>query len=285
MSAQSVNEQVLSRATSTEADLADTLIVEQKRLVQREKRKVVFLQVLLVAVTIAVWELLVRIGLLREFWIGEPSKVATFIVRTIQDGTLLRDTWVTTEETILGVLGGFTLGAIAGLLIWWSRTLENVLDPVMVALNSLPKIALTPIFLLWFGVGLWMKVALTFSTVFLVAFLTAAASLRALDRELLDLTSALGGSRWQVFRNVVVPSSMPWLFSAMKLSIGFGLTGAVVGEFVAANAGLGYLLLYGAQIYEMSLVWAGIAALLVISILMYWAVAVLERKILHWRDN
>jgi NitT/TauT family transport system permease protein len=285
MSALRVNDRPLAASLGNEADLADRLVIEQHRLVRREKRKVLFLQVMLVAVAIAVWELLVRIGVLREFWIGEPGKIATFIVRTIQDGTLLRDTWITTEETILGILGGFILGAIAGLLIWWSRTLENVLDPLMVALNSLPKIALTPIFLLWFGVGVAMKVALTFSTVFLVAFLTAAASLRALDRELLDLTAALGGSRWQVFRNVVVPSSMPWLFSAMKLSIGFGLTGAVVGEFVAANAGIGYLLLYGAQIYEMSLVWAGIAALLVIAILMYWAVAVLERKILHWRDN
>lgn len=265
--------------------LEDQLLRQQRRVVQRQKTKVLLIQIALLVVGLIVWELLVRLGLLKEFWIGEPSKIGGFIEKTLRDGTLQRDTLVTTEETVLGILGGFAFGAAAGLLIWWSRTLEEVLDPVMVALNSLPKIALTPIFLLWFGVGIAMKIALTFSTVFLVAFLSAAASLRALDKELLDLTSALGGSRWQVFRNVVIPSSLPWLFSAMKLSIGFGLTGAVVGEFVAANVGIGYLLLYGAQLYEMSLVWAGIAALLLISIVMYWLVAVCERKMLHWRDS
>lgn len=264
---------------------AQSLIELQQKLVRREKRKVILIQVVLVVVILAIWEFLVRVGLVKEFWIGEPSKIAYFIVKTVSDGTLLRDTWVTTEETIVGVLSGFALGAAAGLMIWWSKTLERVLDPLMVALNSLPKIALTPIFLLWFGVGVMMKIALTFSTVFLVAFLSAAASLHSLDGELMNLTAALGGSRWQVFRNVVIPSSLPWLFSAMKLSIGFGLTGAVVGEFVAANLGIGYLLLYGAQIYEMSLVWAGIVALLVIAMLMYWAVAVLEDRLLYWRQT
>jgi NitT/TauT family transport system permease protein len=154
----------------------------------------------------------------------------------------------------------------------------------MVALNSLPKIALTPIFLLWFGVGISMKIALSFATVFLVTFLSAAASLRGLDKELLHLTYALGATRGQVFRYVVIPSSVPWLVSAMKLCIGFALTGAVVGEFVAANQGIGYVLLYGAQLYEMSLVWAGIVALLVIAMLMYGTVAFLERWLLRWRD-
>ncbi|MGH7716407.1 MAG: ABC transporter permease [Vulcanimicrobiaceae bacterium] len=264
---------------------AQALIAQQQKLVRREKRKVVLIQVALVVFILVVWELLVRIGLVKEFWLGEPSKIFGFIVKTISDGTLLRDTWVTTEETVIGVLSGFVLGAAAGLMIWWSKTLERVLDPLMVALNSLPKIALTPIFLLWFGVGVMMKIALTFSTVFLVAFLSAAASLHSLDNELMNLTAALGGTRWQVFRNVVIPSSLPWLFSAMKLSIGFGLTGAVVGEFVAANLGIGYLLLYGAQIYEMSLVWAGIVALLVIAMLMYWVVAVLENRLLYWRQT
>ncbi len=231
------------------------------------------------------WELLVRYGFVRELLLGQPSKVVSVIVTKVQDGSLIRDSWITTVETIVGFVGGLILGGAAGLLLWWSRTAERVLDPLMVALNSLPKIALTPIFLLWFGVGISMKIALSFATVFLVTFLTAAASLRALDKELLQLTAALGANRAQVFRYVVVPSSMPWLVSAMKLCIGFALTGAVVGEFVAANQGLGYLLLFGAQLYEMSLVWAGIAALLVIAMLMYGSVAILERRLLRWRES
>jgi NitT/TauT family transport system permease protein len=231
------------------------------------------------------WELLVRFGVVRELLLGQPTKVAGFIYAMTMDGSLWRHGAVTTVETIGGFVGGFVLGAATGLIIWWSKTAERVIDPLMVALNSLPKIALTPIFLLWFGVGISMKLAVSFSTVYLVTFLTAAASLRAVDKELVQLTVALGGTSGQIFRSVVVPSSIPWLISAMKLSIGFALTGAVVGEFVAANQGVGYLLLYGAQLYEMSLVWAGVFILLVIAVAMYLAVAVLERWFLRWRED
>lgn len=264
-------------------DRAAVLAAERRR-IARENWKVRSVQITILVFLLVGWEMLVRLGIVRELLVGQPSRVLHFLVSLTLDGSLLRHTWVTSVETIIGFVGGFVLGAISGLLLWWSKTVERVIDPLMVALNSLPKIALTPIFLLWFGVGLSMKLALSLSTVYLVTFLTAAASLRSIDKELLQLTAALGGNRWQIFRNVVVPSAVPWLVSAMKLSIGFGLTGAVVGEFVAANQGLGYLLLYGAQIYDMSLVWAGIVALLVIAMLMYTSVAAFERWFLRWME-
>lgn len=263
----------------------DSILGETRRLVAKEKRTVLAIQVGILVASVVAWEVLVRLGIVRELLLGQPTKVVRFIASMTMDGTLWRHGGITTIETLGGFVGGFVLGAASGLVLWWSKTAERVIDPLMVALNSLPKIALTPIFLLWFGVGMSMKLALSFSTVYLVTFLTAAASLRAVDKELLQLTVALGGTRGQIFRSVVVPSSIPWLISAMKLSIGFGLTGAVVGEFVAANQGVGYLLLYGAQIYEMSLVWAGIFVLLVIAMGMYLAVALLERWFLRWRED
>jgi len=267
-----------------QVDREAVLAAERRRIV-REKWKVRGVQITILVLVLVGWEMLVRLGIVRELLLGQPSRVAHFLVSLTLDGSLLRHTWVTSVETIIGFVGGFVLGAVSGLLLWWSKTAERVIDPLMVALNSLPKIALTPIFLLWFGVGLSMKLALSLSTVYLVTFLTAAASLRSIDKELLQLSAALGGNRWQIFRNVVVPSAVPWLVSAMKLSIGFGLTGAVVGEFVAANQGLGYLLLYGAQIYDMSLVWAGIVVLLLIAMLMYTSVAAFERWFLRWMES
>ncbi|MEX2281783.1 MAG: ABC transporter permease [Gemmatimonadota bacterium] len=261
------------------------MLAAHRRELARTTRKILLIQIGLVILAVAVWELLVRLGFARELLVGQPARILHFLISMWKDGSLIRHSWVTTAETIVGSLGGFILGAVCGLLVWWSKTVERVIDPIVVALNSLPKIALTPIFLLWFGVGFSMKVALTLSTVFLVTFITAVAALAATDKELLQLTAALGGSRWQIFRNVVVPSSLPWLISAMKLNIGFGLTGAVVGEFVAANEGIGYLLLYGAQVYEMSLVWAGIFVLLVVAMLMYVSIVLLERWLLPWREN
>jgi NitT/TauT family transport system permease protein len=279
----------IPRPMTTSIELAtsdpDAMLYEHRRKLARETRKVVLIQLALLIFGIGAWELLVRFGGVRELLVGQPTRVADHIVSMWKDHSLVRHTWITVAETLVGSVSGFVLGAACGLLLWWSKPLERALDPVMVVLNSLPKIALTPIFLLWFGVGFSMKVALILSTVFLITFLTAAAALATTDKELLQLTAALGGTRWQVFRNVVVPSSLPWLISAAKLNIGFGLTGAVVGEFVAANEGIGYLLLYGAQIYDMSLVWAGILILVVVAMAMYFSVALLERWLLPWRES
>jgi NitT/TauT family transport system permease protein len=279
----------IPRPMTTSIELAtpdpDAMLYEHRRKLARETRKVVLIQLALLIFGIGAWELLVRFGGVRELLVGQPTRVADHIVSMWKDHSLVRHTWITVAETLVGSVSGFVLGAACGLLLWWSKPLERALDPVMVVLNSLPKIALTPIFLLWFGVGFSMKVALILSTVFLITFLTAAAALATTDKELLQLTAALGGTRWQVFRNVVVPSSLPWLISAAKLNIGFGLTGAVVGEFVAANEGIGYLLLYGAQIYDMSLVWAGILILVLVAMAMYFSVALLERWLLPWRES
>src|SRR5262245_36499947 len=265
-------------------DDAALLLDRYRRALSRERITVWAIQCGIFAVFIASWELAVRYGFVREILIGQPSRIGGFLERMALDGSLFRHSWITIFETLSGVILGILGGAACGLLLWWSKTAERVLDPIMVILNSLPKIALTPIFLLWFGVGVTMKFALVFSTVFVVAFLTAVAGINETDKELMQLTSALGGSRWQIFRNVVVPSSVPWLISAMKLGIGFGLTGAVVGEFVAANQGIGYLLLYGAQIYDMSLVWAGIVVLIVVAIAMYMCVVLIERATLAWKE-
>lgn len=276
-----------SKSATLEVSLDDTqtLLQQFRQQLTRDKRRVVVIQTSLLVISVVFWELLVRFGVLQELFIGQPTRVGGFVLLMIADGSLLDHARVTVIETVGGFVLGFAGGAVCGLLLWWSKMVARVLDPIMVALNSLPKIALTPIFLVWFGVGLTMKVALSLSTVFLVTFLTAAASLGSIDRELVQLTEALGGNRWQIFRKVVIPSSVPWLISAMKISIGFGLTGAVVGEFVAANKGIGFLLLYAAQLYEMSLVWAGIFILVVIAVAMYMSVALLERLALRWRES
>jgi NitT/TauT family transport system permease protein len=261
------------------------LLLRHQNDLRANRRRVLTIQIVIAVGVLVAWEMSVRLGFVRELLIGQPSRVVEFLINRVIDGSLLRDAWVTTVETLVGFAGGLVLGAACGLAIWWSKTAEQVLDPLIIALNSLPKIALTPILLLWFGVGISMKIALAFATVFLVTFLSAATSLRGLDKELMQLTSALGATRSQQFLYVVVPSSLPWLLSATKICIGFALTGAVVGEFVAANQGIGYVLLYGAQLYEMSLVWAGIATLLVIAMAMYETVAMVERRLFRWRDN
>ena len=227
------------RSDVASADETSMLLEQYRKKLKRERIKVWAIQIGGFVLCIAFWEVAVRYEWVREILVGQPSRIAGILEKMTRDGSLFHHSWITIFETLSGFILGVAGGAGCGLLLWWSKTAERVLDPMMVILNSLPKIALTPIFLLWFGVGVTMKFALCFSTVFVVVFLTAAAGINETDKELTDLTAALGGTRWQIFRNVVVPSSVPWLISAMKLGIGFGLTGAVVGEFVAANQGIG----------------------------------------------
>ncbi len=266
----------------TEEPSSELEVRELRAAAQAERRWIFWTRTLVIVGAILLWEMLVRLGLATELMAGQPSRVLHFLSTMVGDGSVVSHTLVTVYETLMGFVFGFFGGAALGLLMWWSRLAGKVLDPVIVALNSLPKIALTPVFLLWFGAGALMKVALSFSTVFLVSFLAAYSSLAMVDRELLQLAASMGGTKRQIFLKIVIPSSIPWLLAAMKLCIGFALTGAVVGEFVAANEGLGYLLLYAAQLYEMSLVWAGIFILLVLAVAMYLAVAVLERLSLRW---
>lgn len=259
-------------------------IMEFRAAARAERRKIFWIRLLAIVGGILLWEFLVRIGLLRELTIGQPTRVVYFLWSLTQDGSIVTHSAVTIYETVVGFVFGFIGGAILGMMVWWSRLAGKILDPVVVALNSLPKIALTPVFLLWFGVGVLMKVALSFSTVFLVSFIAAYSSLATIDKDLVQLAVSMGGTKGQIFRKVVIPTSIPWLVSAMKLCIGFALTGAVVGEFVAANQGIGYLLLYGAQLYEMSLVWAGILILLVVAIAMYLSVVAIEKRTLRWME-
>ena len=168
--------------------------------------------------------------------------------------------------------------------MWWLPRLGRTVDPYLTAVNAIPMVALAPLFLVWFGLGIATKVALSFKTVFLIVHLSTYAGLRQVQPDLLNLATAFGATRWQIFRKIVIPSTLPWIMSAMKLSIGFALTGAVIGEYVAANKGLGYLTLRAAQLYEMSLVWAAIVMLVGLSLILYSIVALLQARFVSWSE-
>jgi NitT/TauT family transport system permease protein len=199
-----------------------------------------------------------------------------------KSGELWRHLKVTLYEQILGFAIGMGGGVAIGLGLWWSRTLSRILEPFAVIFNGIPKIALAPPMIVWFGIYETSKIVLAASICFVVAWLSAYAGARMVDRDLLDMCRAMGGSRWQAFVKVVVPSAMPWIISALKINIGFALIGAVVGEFVASNHGLGYMAVQASILYQMNLLWMVVFVIMTVAAVQYWAVLWLEHRLLGW---
>jgi NitT/TauT family transport system permease protein len=246
------------------------------------KGRILFYQVVLIGGFLLLWETAVNFGWIKVYLYGQPTGVWRELVKGILTGSLLRDTWVTTQETVLGFLIGSLLGAAAGLSLWLSPTAAAVLRPLMVALNGLPKIALAPLIIVWFGIGMESKIAVAAIITFIVAMISSFDGSQEIDDDYVRMLKAIGASRFDIFRMVIVPGSIPWIASAFRLNIGFAMIGAVVGEYISAEQGLGYYVYYSGTLYNLNAVWGGIIALMVMALVLDWFVGLAERR-LTWR--
>jgi len=241
-------------------------------------------RVLMVVAFFVTWELLAQHGLISANFIGRPTLILKEFIGALRDGTLVQHTTITVAETLLGFAVGIAVGLACGLLLWWSDFVARVLDPFIVLFNSTPRIVFAPALIILIGIGFGTKVLLSFLNVFAVAWMNIYQGTKAVDPDLIRLLRAMGATKWQIFCRVVVPTSLPWLISTLKLCIGFALVGAIVGEYIAARSGLGYLIFYASSIYEMNLVWAGVLALMIVSLVLYVVIARVERALLRWMN-
>jgi NitT/TauT family transport system permease protein len=230
---------------------------------------------ILVAV-IALWEIGARMGWIDGFFWSQPSKIADTMVIFFTQGDAWTDISFTFRSTILGFLVGTTAGSLLGLSFWWSRNYAAIVQPYVICLESIPKLALAPLIVLVFGLGLTSKIAVATALTVVVSTLTAYAGVKALDADSEKLFYSLGASRMQVFRKLVVPFCLPWIISVLRVNIGLALTGAIVGEFIASQHGLGRAILYAGQTYDIALVWVAVLVLSTLAVLMYAAVSWLE---------
>jgi NitT/TauT family transport system permease protein len=244
--------------------------------------RILFYQVALIGGFLLLWEAAVTFGWIKVYLYGQPTGVWRELVKGLTTGTLLRDTWVTTQETVLGFLIGSILGSAAGLSLWLSPTVAAVLRPLMVALNGLPKIALAPLIIVWFGIGMESKIAVAAIITFIVAMISSYDGSQQIDNDYVRMLKAIGASRWNIFRMVIMPGSLPWIASAFRLNIGFAMIGAVVGEYISAEQGLGYYVYYSGTLYNLNAVWGGIIALMVMALVLDWFVGLAER-LMTWR--
>ena len=225
---------------------------------------------------LGLWEIGARAGWIDAFFWSQPSAIADTLAIFFTTGDAWTDISFTFRSTIFGFLLGTTAGSLLGLSFWWSRNYAAVVQPYIICLESIPKLALAPLIILVFGIGLVSKVAVATALTLVVSTLTAYAGVKALDPDGEKLFYSLGATRMQVFRKLVVPFCLPWIISVLRVNIGLALTGAIVGEFIASQHGLGRAILYAGQTYDIALVWVAVLVLSTLAMVMYAMVSWLE---------
>jgi NitT/TauT family transport system permease protein len=226
---------------------------------------------------VAFWQVAADRGWIDGFFWSKPSAIYATMIKFFTEGDAWTDIGFTFRSTIFGFVLGTTLGSMLGLSFWWSRNYAAIVQPYMICFESLPKLALAPLVILVFGMGLASKVAIATALTLVVSTLTAYAGVKALDPDGEKLFYSLGATRWQVFRKLVVPFCLPWIISVLRVNIGLALTGAIVGEFIASQHGLGRAILYAGNTYDIALVWVAVLVLSTLAMVMYVAISWLER--------
>jgi NitT/TauT family transport system permease protein len=246
------------------------------RTVKIRKISILVTQILILITFFALWEILAKLKIIDSFIMSQPSRIVNTIINLYNEGQLFQHIGITCWETIVGFVSGTVLGTIIAIILWWSEFLSEVLEPYLVVLNSLPKIALGPIFILWFGAGPTSIIAITLAVSIIVTILEVLNGFVATDEEEIKLVKSFGANRLQIFTKVVFPANLPVIINSLKINVGLSWVGVIVGEFLVSKSGLGYLIVYGGQVFQLDLVMASVIILCIAAGLMYKAVVVLQ---------
>ncbi len=247
---------------------------------KKRRRKLILiwsLRVGILALILGLWELSTSLGWADAFLVSSPSRIARTIGSLYTEGTLFYHIGTTLWETLVGFVIAVALGYGIALALWWSETVRKVLEPYIVVLNALPKIALGPLIIIWFGTG---SPAILFMTVLvglIVAIMHMLSAFIATDKNKLLLLKSMGAGKVQILTKLVIPSSLPSFISMLKVNVGMAWIGSIMGEYIVSRAGLGYLIVYGGQVFKLDLVMASTFLLCVLAAGMYFLVVLLEK--------
>jgi NitT/TauT family transport system permease protein len=218
-----------------------------------------------------------------EFWVSRPSAVAVALAAWARSGELASDLRLTLTEAGVGFIIGSTAGALVGFVLGWLQRLGKVFEPLVLALYTLPKIALAPLFVLWFGIGAVNKIMFSAMLVFFMVFFTTFQGVRQVDRDLVANARLLGASRFAIWTKIAIPYAAVWVFTGIRIGLPYALIGAIVGEFVAADAGVGFRIREATSFFNTAAVFAGLVVLMAISMVLLGGLKLIERRVLRWQ--
>lgn len=242
---------------------------------RRRKRAILACQFGLLIGFFVLWEVAARLGWIDSFILSQPSRIATTYISLFQ-ADLFTHIGVTVYETLAGFFLGVLLGLLVAVALWWSPFLSKVSEPYLVVLNSLPKIALGPVIIVIAGAGTSAIVFMALAISLVVTILEMLSGFHRTETEYVRMARTFGATKAQVFRKIVFPYNLPTLFNSLKVNIGLSLVGVIAGEFLVSKAGLGYLIVYGGQVFKLDLVMASVLILAVVAALMYEAIALVQ---------
>lgn len=258
---------------NSQVTLSQLLYVKKHR---RHHHIVTLLRFLVLILFLGIWEFAGKTGLIDTFFFSSPSMIASYFIDMLLDGSFFTHTGITLFETLISFLLITLISMIIATLLWYSKTLSEILEPYLVVLNSLPKSALAPLFIVWLGTGINTIIVAGISVAIFGSVISLYTGFKHVDNEKLKLIYTLGGNQFNAFHKVVLPSSIPIILSNMKVNIGLALVGVIIGEFLAARKGLGYLIIYGSQVFKLNMVITSIIILCVIAMGLYQCIQWLE---------
>ncbi|MFR0822863.1 MAG: ABC transporter permease [Clostridia bacterium] len=245
---------------------------------KREKITIFITQVAIIVIFLALWEILANIGVIDSFIMSQPSRILKTFMNLSQNG-LLEHVGITCLETIIGFLLGTISGTIIAILLWWSKFLSRVAEPFLVVLNSLPKIALGPVIIIWVGAGMPAIIVMALAISLIVTILEILNGFLNTDKELIKMAETFHANRLQILTKIIIPANVSTFFNSLKVNIGLSLVGVISGEFLVSKAGLGYLIVYGGQVFQLDLVMASVIILAIVAALMYETVVIIEKVV------
>ena len=260
----------------------EILSEDRKKYLKKEKiRKFEILgtQIAIIIIFIIAWELLAQTGKIDSFITSQPSRILdTFL--NLSSNNLLEHLRITCTETIIGFLLGTMLGSIIAIILWWSPFISKVSEPFLVILNSLPKVALGPVIIIWVGAGMPAIIVMALAISLIVSVLEILNGFLHTDKEKIKMAKTFNASKVQILTKIVIPSNISTFFNSLKVNIGLSLVGVISGEFLVSKGGLGYLIVYGGQVFQLDLVMTSVIILAIVAALMYESIVLIEKKII-----
>lgn len=255
---------------------------EHKRYLKKikvDKATTIIAQVLILVAVLGLWEILTMTNAIDPFFLSSPSRMIKTLIETFKTGNLIYHIGVTVYETLIGFLLATFLGVFIAILLWWSEKLRKILDPYIVVLNALPKIALGPVIIIWVGAGMSAIITMCILICIVITTLSMLSAFLNCDKDKIALMKSMGANKFQILFKLIIPNAFVDFVSVLKINVGMSWVGTIMGEYLVSKAGLGYLIVYGGQVFNLDLVMSSTLVLCLIACVMYMLVGILERKV------
>lgn len=245
----------------------------------KKKNKFIRLsQILILIIIVGIWQILASNNIINTFITSSPYKILNTII-SFDKKELLTHIFITIYETLISFGLGTIIGFFVASILWWNKTIKKIIDPYLTILNSLPKVALGPIIIIWFGAGIKSIVIMSLLISVIITIINVNSSFDEVDKNKIKLLKSFKATKLQIFKKLIFPSSINSIISSLKINISMSLIGVIMGEFLVSKQGIGYLIIYGSQVFNLNLVMMGIILLSLISAIMYYFVLYLEKKL------